>query len=105
MVLLIKNVKGSEILELRKRKGVYVYLKHLRLSKQLRKFGTILYVSRKMKYVLLYIDEEVLSENLSKMQALKYVTKIELSPRDEIAEDLEEVRGTANTLLDEEENK
>ncbi|KRM19054.1 hypothetical protein FC40_GL000843 [Ligilactobacillus hayakitensis DSM 18933 = JCM 14209] len=53
----------------------------------------------------MYIDEEVLSENLSKMQALKYVTKIELSPRDEIAEDLEEVRGTANTLLDEEENK
>lgn len=97
--------KGCEDVELRKRKGVYVYLKHLRLSKQLRKFGTILYVSRKMKYVLLYIDEDLLEENLSKMKALKYITKIELSPRDEIAEDLEEVRGTANTLLDEEDTE
>lgn len=40
-----------------KRRGVIVYLYHLRQSKQLRRYGNLQYVSRKMKYALIYMDE------------------------------------------------
>lgn len=43
--------------EAKKRRGVIVYLYHLRQSKQLRRYGNLQYVSRKMKYALIYMDE------------------------------------------------
>lgn len=83
------------------RQGVIVYLKHLKQSKQLRKFGTIHYVSRKMKYVLIYMNAEDVNEALHKLKSMKkFVSKVEISPRKEIDKDLEQVRGTARENLE-----
>ena len=82
------------------RQGVIVYLKHLKQSKQLRKFGTIYYVSRKMKYVLIYMNAEDVNEALHKLKSMKFVSKVEISPRKEIDKDLEQVRGTARENLE-----
>lgn len=82
------------------RQGVIVYLKHLKQSKQLRKFGIIHYVSRKMKYVLIYMNAEDVNEALHKLKSMKFVSKVEISPRKEIDKDLEQVRGTARENLE-----
>lgn len=41
--------------EIKQREGLIVFLYHLKNSRQLRKYGTIHYVSKKMKYVVLYV--------------------------------------------------
>ena len=82
------------------RQGVIVYLKHLKHSKQFRKVGTIHYVSRKMKYVLIYMNAEDVNEALHKLKSMKFVSKVEISPRKEIDKDLEQVRGTARENLE-----
>ncbi|SEM57724.1 Uncharacterized protein YlbG, UPF0298 family [Ligilactobacillus sp. WC1T17] len=67
--------------EINPRQSVIVYLSHLRQAKQLRKFGTINYVSRNMKYVVLYMDQAKVEENVKKMQKLRFIKKIEISAR------------------------
>lgn len=67
--------------EIRSRQGVFVYLYHLKQSKQLRRFGTISYVSRRMKYVVLYMDSTDVSENIKKIEKLRFVKGVELSER------------------------
>ena len=55
--------------------GVIVYLKSLKNIRQLRHYGKIYYVSKKMKYVLLYINQEKLEETLSLLNKQNYVRK------------------------------
>ena len=52
--------------EAKKRRGVIVYLYHLRQSKQLRRYGNLQYVSRKMKYALIYMDEVDVKKTVEK---------------------------------------
>ena len=70
--------------EVRKRQGVFVYLYHLKQSKQLRKYGSIQYVSRKMKYVLLYLDRIQVEETESKLKQLRYFKEVIVSKRPEL---------------------
>ena len=63
------------------RQGVIVYLYRLRQSKQLRKFGQIKYISKRMKYVLLYMDRDKIEQNVKRLKKLKFVKKVELSYR------------------------
>ena len=62
--------------EAKARRGVIVYLYHLRQSKQLRRFGNIQYVSRKMKYALVYMDEELVDNmRITHLQTINYGSK------------------------------
>ncbi len=67
--------------EIRKRQGVFVYMYHLKQSKQLRRFGTVSYVSRRMKYAVLYMDSADVEENVRKIEKLRFVKGVELSER------------------------
>ena len=73
--------------EIKSRQGVFVYLYHLKQSKQLRRFGTISYVSRRMKYVVLYMDSADVSENVKKIEKLRFVKGVELSERPKLRTD------------------
>ena len=61
------------------RQGVIVYLYRARNSNQLRNFGQIKYVSRKMKYAVIYMDRDKVDENINKLQRLKFVKFVEKS--------------------------
>ena len=63
------------------RQGVIVYLYRLRQSRQLRKFGQIQYISKRMKYVVLYMDRNQIEQNIVKLKKLRFVKKVELSYR------------------------
>ena len=54
------------------RQGVIVYLYRLRNSRQLRKFGQIQYISKKMKYVVLYMDQADVEGNIERLKKLKF---------------------------------
>jgi uncharacterized protein YlbG (UPF0298 family) len=72
--------------EIKQRQSIIVYLQHLKQSKQLRKYGSIQYVSRKMKYAVLYLDKEDVAQTVAKLEQLRFVKQVLLSPRAELRE-------------------
>lgn len=86
-----------------KRRGIFVYLQHLKQSKQMRRFGAIQYVSRKMKYVLIYVNEEDVEKTVAQLSKLRYVKDIILSPRPELVTDFEKMIGTFKLTAEDQE--
>ncbi|KRM90757.1 YlbG family protein [Liquorilactobacillus cacaonum] len=92
-------------LEINERQGVIVYLYHLKNSRQLRKFGTIHYVSRKMKYVVLYTDRIKVSETISQLSRMRYVKRVMVSPLPDVEIDFAETVSKMYKLTDEDREK
>ncbi|WNC17087.1 YlbG family protein [Brevibacillus brevis] len=67
-----------------RRLGVAVWVKNTRAAKNLRKFGTIHYISKRLNYVSMYVDANQIDETIRIMEKLHFVTKIERSHRHEI---------------------
>jgi uncharacterized protein YlbG (UPF0298 family) len=67
-----------------RRLGVAVWVKNTRAAKNLRKFGTIHYISKRLNYVSMYVDANQIDETIRVMEKLHFVTKIERSHRHEI---------------------
>ncbi|GBG93916.1 hypothetical protein LFYK43_03750 [Ligilactobacillus salitolerans] len=89
--------------QIKQRQGVIVYLYHLKQSKILRKYGTIMYVSRKMKYVVLYLDQDEAAETIQKIVHLKFVKSVVESPQAEIKKDSQ--TGSIYKMTEEDQDK
>lgn len=63
------------------RQGIAVWLHSLKNVRQLKRFGNIHYVSKKMKYVILYCDQADVAAIAERLSSLHYVKKIEVSMR------------------------
>ena len=72
--------------EIKQRQSIVVYVQHLKQTKQLRRYGTIQYVSRKMKYAVLYLDKDDVSKTVEKLEQLRFVEKVLLSMRTQLKE-------------------
>ena len=66
-------------MEFEKRQGVVVYLYSLKHVRQLKKFGNIHYISKRMKYVLLYVAQENVEALLVQINRLNFVKHVEPS--------------------------
>lgn len=66
------------------RTGLIVWLNDIKPAKNLERFGSIHYISKKMQYVVLYIFTDKLEETLRGLGRLPYVKKVEQSYRNEI---------------------
>lgn len=64
-----------------KRQGLAVWLHSLKNVRQLKKFGNIHYVSKKMKYVILYCDQGEIDPVVQRLESLQFVKKVEVSMR------------------------
>lgn len=53
-----------------------MYVNNLRSVRQLRHFGTVEYVSKKMRYVVLYTDQENIKQTHQSVGQLKFVKKV-----------------------------
>ena len=62
-----------------KRVGISVWIQSLKQVRQLRKFGNIHYVSKKMKYVVMYCDIDKAEETIEKLQSLHFVKEVSMS--------------------------
>lgn len=81
-------------MSLQERRGLIIWVYSLRQLKNLRRFGFIHYVSRKMKYVVLYVNEEESQETADKIQRLHFVRKVDFSYRPDIDMNFSEKIGT-----------
>ncbi|WP_096199235.1 YlbG family protein [Bacillus sp. FJAT-45350] len=63
------------------RQGVAVWLHSLKYARQLRKFGNVHYISKKMKYVVLYCNQDTIDDTIQRLNSLHFVKEVEISMR------------------------
>lgn len=80
--------------EINPRRGLVVWVYSLKQLKNLKRYGFVYYVSRKMKYVYLYLDEARYEENLAKIQKLHFVRSVEPSYRPDVEMNFADKIGT-----------
>jgi uncharacterized protein YlbG (UPF0298 family) len=85
---------NTEELTMQKRRGLIVWVYSLRQLKNLRRFGFVHYVSRRMKYVVMYVNEENVEENREKIERLHFVRNVDISHRPDIEMNFAEKIGT-----------
>jgi uncharacterized protein YlbG (UPF0298 family) len=67
-----------------RRIGLAVWIKHPRLAKNLRRFGTVHFVSKRLQYVSMYVDANELDDTIRTLEKMHFVLKVEKSYRHEI---------------------
>ncbi|MBT9673044.1 YlbG family protein [Secundilactobacillus kimchicus] len=72
--------------ELQARTSLVVYVSSLRQVRQLKRYGHVDYVSKRMRYAVIYMNDELVEETVSRLKQLKFVRRIVRSPRRRLAE-------------------
>lgn len=67
-----------------KRLGLAVWIKNPRVAKNLRRFGSIHFVSKRLNYVAMYVEADEIDDTIKTLEKLHFVTKVERSHRHEI---------------------
>ncbi len=88
------QVDTTEGFEIKQRRGLVVWVYSLKQLKNLKRYGLVHYVSRKMKYVYLYLDEDHFAENLEKIERLHFVRSVEPSYRPDVEMNFADKIGT-----------
>lgn len=95
MVIEEKNfLNREETFMLQKRRLLVIWVYSLKPIKNLKKFGQLIYISRKMKYVLMYLNEEDVSEMEQKVRRLHFVRYTEYSYRPDVEMNFSDKIGT-----------
>lgn len=66
------------------RQGLIVYLNSVSDQYKLRRFGDIVYFSKKMAYCVLYVDQKEAAKILATLKTLDFVKKVAISNGDNI---------------------
>ncbi|GEL75995.1 YlbG family protein [Tenuibacillus multivorans] len=62
-----------------KRQGIIVWVKHIKYAKRLRRYGHLIYASRKQRYLLIYVDQDQIEDTLEQIRRLNFVKNVEIS--------------------------
>lgn len=62
-----------------KRQGIIVWFQHRKNIKQIRRFGNLVYVSKRMRYAVLYVDQDEVDSIIEKMNKLSFISKVDIS--------------------------
>lgn len=66
------------------RSGMIIWVSDIKAARNLDRYGTVHYISKKMHYVAMYVNASKLDETMKAIQKLPYVKKVERSYRNEI---------------------
>lgn len=66
------------------RTGLIVWVSDLKAARNLEKYGSVHYMSRKMHYVAMYVNADRAEDTIRNIQRLGFVKKVERSYRNEI---------------------
>ncbi|WP_054958368.1 YlbG family protein [Paenibacillus dakarensis] len=69
---------------LAERTGYIIWVSDVKAARNLEKYGSVHYISRRMQYVVMYVNAERAEETVKNIRRLSYVRKIERSYRNEI---------------------
>ncbi|MCM6845945.1 YlbG family protein [Lactococcus lactis] len=100
----MESIEKKEIrpLFIKGRIAVYVYCYSYKGTRQLSKFGDVVYTSQKSNYSLLYVNNENLSDLLSKLKDLKFVKKVRVGHIKELDQNFSEAFAQTNLAVKEE---
>ena len=76
-----KEIEGTHLI---KRVALIIYLKSVSDQYKLRRYGDIVYFSKKMKYCMLYVNRREAKEMQRQIASLDFVTYVEISAEDEV---------------------
>ncbi|GEO73549.1 hypothetical protein LNA02_02470 [Levilactobacillus namurensis] len=68
------------------RQSLIVYTYSLKQTRQLKRYGTVMYVSKKMRYVVLYVNREDVEKLTAQLKQLRFVKRVVPSNRPQISE-------------------
>lgn len=66
------------------RQGIIVYFRNMRQVRQLRRFGTVHYVSSRMHYAVLYVNQDQVDQTVNRLKKQRFVRRIQLSVQHEL---------------------
>jgi uncharacterized protein YlbG (UPF0298 family) len=66
------------------RSGIIIWVNDIKQAKNLERYGTVHYISKRMHYVVIYVHADRLDDTLRHLQRLPFVKKVERSYRSEI---------------------
>ncbi|WP_143463212.1 YlbG family protein [Levilactobacillus enshiensis] len=72
--------------EIQPRQSLIVYTYSLKQTRQLKRYGTVMYVSKKMRYVVLYVNRDAVPDLTEQLNHLRFVKRVVASKRPEISE-------------------
>ncbi|MBM6954247.1 YlbG family protein [Limosilactobacillus coleohominis] len=65
--------------QMTERQGLIVYINNFHVLRRLRRYGHIVYVSKRMRYVVLYVNRSLVEELKKKLEKLHSVTSVKPS--------------------------
>jgi len=77
------------------RQGIIVWFKQMNNIKKIKRFGNLIYVSKKLKYAVIYVNQADMEQIEEKLLQYRFVLKIERSYKPFVATEFE------NTIPDE----
>lgn len=81
--------KGRDAKVRTKRQGIIVWFQHRKNIKQIKRYGNLLYVSKKMRYAVIYTGQDKMEEVVHSLLKLSFITKVDVSARPFIKTDYE----------------
>lgn len=72
-----------------KRQGLIVWFQHRKNIKHIKRFGNLIYISRKLRYAVIYVDREKLAETEENLLKLPFISKVEQSYKPFVNTDFE----------------
>lgn len=83
-----------------KRQGIIVWFQHRKNIKHIKKFGNLIYVSKKMRYAIIYIEQSKINTIESDLLKLPFVSKVERSYKPFLKTDYENARPDQAKMYD-----
>ncbi|GAA0294116.1 uncharacterized protein YlbG (UPF0298 family) [Gracilibacillus halotolerans] len=74
------------------RQGLAIWFQKMKNVKFIKKYGHLVYVSKKMKYAILYVDMEEVDEIMNSLKKLPYIRNVEVSSKPYIKTEFESVK-------------
>lgn len=89
--MIAQHISGKGVVrilafEIQPRQSLIVYTYSLKQTRQLKRYGTVMYVSKKMRYVVLYVDRSEIADLTQQLQHLRFVKRVVPSMRPQITE-------------------
>ncbi|WP_373895917.1 YlbG family protein [Virgibacillus natechei] len=74
------------------RQGIIVWFQHVKNIKQLKRYGNLIYTSKKLKYAVIYVDQSELEMIEQKLLKLSFVSKVDRSYKPFLQADFENTK-------------
>ncbi|MFC0524018.1 YlbG family protein [Pontibacillus salicampi] len=62
-----------------KRQSLVIWFQHMKHVRNIKRYGHLIYVSKKLRYAIIYVNQEEIESTMDKLSRLHYVSKVERS--------------------------